>query len=180
MSGRTFFDNLHRKHPELGIMRNSFDESIRMEVFDAFGAPGHKLVHSGLLVAYSSLAEELLVGVTVDLQAISGAGLESGAGLQEAGLGKGGEQCVLVQQLTTLETVCMETWEHRVTLDMSLLDLIDTVAAAMKIGQERGGYHLTENNCIHFKNDILSRMIVKRFSCASIPASDPEFHRLAS
>eukprot|EP00092_Neocalanus_flemingeri_P073335 GFUD01090449.1.p1 GENE.GFUD01090449.1~~GFUD01090449.1.p1 ORF type:complete len:120 (+),score=18.09 GFUD01090449.1:39-398(+) len=45
------------------------------------------------------------------------------------------------------------TWEY-----MALLDLFNTVARAMKQGAARGNCDRFTNNCIHFKNDILSAL----------------------
>ena len=41
---------------------------------------------------------------------------------------------------------------------MSILDLFATLADAMMKGHKRGNYSLLNNNCLHFKNDILSAM----------------------
>eukprot|EP00092_Neocalanus_flemingeri_P071641 GFUD01088083.1.p1 GENE.GFUD01088083.1~~GFUD01088083.1.p1 ORF type:complete len:123 (+),score=30.34 GFUD01088083.1:116-484(+) len=68
------------------------------------------------------------------------------------------EKCAIAHSLTVEDGIDQSTWEYMGSVNMALLDLFDIVARALRQGAARGNYDNFNNNCIHFKNDILSAL----------------------
>ena len=66
---RNFMERLHNKNIEVGIKLKAWKTMKQMDIFEAFGAPGHLGVHAGLTFAYKGLAD-WFISVSVDLAAI--------------------------------------------------------------------------------------------------------------
>jgi len=156
---RNFIHKIHAQNPECGIKKKTWNTRIHMDVFQAFGAPGHCGVHAGLMIAYHGL-EEWFVTISIDLQNIPADQLIN-CELPENVTGSdvsanGNCKCYVEHCLRVVKGVDDSTWEYKGSANMSLLDLFSIVANAMKEGAERGYYTKLGNNCIHFKNDILA------------------------
>eukprot|EP00092_Neocalanus_flemingeri_P099040 GFUD01126326.1.p1 GENE.GFUD01126326.1~~GFUD01126326.1.p1 ORF type:complete len:260 (+),score=60.78 GFUD01126326.1:59-838(+) len=158
---RNFIRNIDLKNLELGIKKREWKTIIQMDVFQAFGAPGHLGVHAGLMIAYPGLGESFIM-LSVDLTAIPSENIfngdipenVAGSDISLAGIKK----CAIAHSLTVEDGIDQSTWEYMGSVNMTLLDLFNTVARAMKQGAARGNYDNFTNNCIHLKNDILSAL----------------------
>eukprot|EP00092_Neocalanus_flemingeri_P011099 GFUD01011948.1.p1 GENE.GFUD01011948.1~~GFUD01011948.1.p1 ORF type:complete len:265 (-),score=59.94 GFUD01011948.1:1123-1917(-) len=156
---RRFIGNIHEKNPECGIKKEEWNTTIQMDVFQAFGAPGHLGVHAGLMIAYPGLGDWFIT-LSVDLAAIPAEKIlngdipenTAGSDISSSGISK----CAVSHTLTVVDGIDESIWEYMGSVNMGLLDLINIVARAMKQGAARGDYNLRSNNSIHFKNDILA------------------------
>eukprot|EP00092_Neocalanus_flemingeri_P099039 GFUD01126325.1.p1 GENE.GFUD01126325.1~~GFUD01126325.1.p1 ORF type:complete len:234 (+),score=53.58 GFUD01126325.1:59-760(+) len=132
---RNFIRNIDLKNLELGIKKREWKTIIQMDVFQAFGAPGHFRVHSSLMIAYCLPGSGRMVHHAVC-----------------------GSYCHSSRENIQEDGIDQSTWEYMGSVNMTLLDLFNTVARAMKQGAARGNYDNFTNNCIHLKNDILSAL----------------------
>ena len=159
---RSFIQKLNLKNAECGIKPPIWGNPLHMDIFQAFGAPGHKGVHSGLMVAYPGL-DNWFITISVDLTAIPLEKLENGE-IPENVEGSdtsfsGIMKTALIHTLTVVDGIDDSIWKYKGSVTMSLLGLFETLADAMKTGEERGkNYDKYSNNCIHFKNDILEAL----------------------
>ena len=155
---RNFIQEIHVQNPECGIKQRTWRTTTHMDIFQAFGAPGHMGVHSGLMIAYQGL-DKWFITLSIDLTAIPVELLENGE-IPESVEGSdtsfsGIKKCAVKHFMKVVDGIDDLIWEYKGSVNMSLLDLFNTVANAMKGGAQRGNYHVRGNNCIHFKNDIL-------------------------
>ena len=156
---RGFIQKLHTKNPECGIRHGKWNNPLHMDIFQAFGAPGHSGVHGGLLIAYPGF-DKWFITISIDLQALSKDILENAKIPENFGecdkSSMGGNLSAVKHTLDVVDGI-ENVWEYKKSVSISLLELFGTVAKAMVAGNKRlQTYDMFKSNCIHFKNDILN------------------------
>eukprot|EP00090_Calanus_glacialis_P035303 TRINITY_DN60291_c0_g1_i1.p1 TRINITY_DN60291_c0_g1~~TRINITY_DN60291_c0_g1_i1.p1 ORF type:complete len:295 (+),score=53.30 TRINITY_DN60291_c0_g1_i1:61-945(+) len=145
--------SIHANNPECGIKPNTWNTIIHMDIFQAFGAPGHRGVHGGLMIAYHGL-REWFINLSVDL--FRKEVLQDDTTIENESGRTVLEKCALEQCLRVVNGIDDNTWEYKGSVLMSILDLFSIVAEEMMKGARRGNYDWRDNNCVHFKNGILA------------------------
>lgn len=156
---RNFMERLHNKNIEVGIKLKAWKTMTQMDIFEAFGAPGHLGVHAGLTFAYKGLAD-WFISVSVDLAAIPAKLIENeeipeNVAVSDASKNVPSKNAV-VHELNVVDGINDEIWRYKGSVKISLIGIFNMIAKAMEAGAGRGNYSLGSNNCIHFKNDILA------------------------
>jgi hypothetical protein len=156
---RSFIQKLNFKNSEVGIKPSKWKDQLHMDIFEAFGAPGHMNVHCGMMVAYPGLANWFIT-ISVDLQAIDPEILENARipeSVRGVDTGFSGEKLSSVKHTLSVVDGIDKLWKYKKSVSISLLQLFNTVAKAMAASEERSKtYSRLNSNCVHFKNDVLN------------------------
>ena len=144
---KRFIEDYHDTNPEVSILplpanELGFDKPIAMDVFWAFGVPGHEQVHTSLLFAYKSTFEDKFVMFKVDLQ----------AGCEDLRLTNPDNE--IMHQLKLCDGVDETIWDnYGGTVILSLHELICIIQSVMSSFPKK--FDILDANCIQFKNMII-------------------------
>ena len=145
---KRYIEDYHDTNPEVSILpspnkdASAFDKPIFMDVFWAFGVPGHEQVHTSLLFAYQSSFENKYVMFKVDLQ----------AGCRDLGLTNPDNE--IMHQLKLCDGIDETIWNnYGGTVNLSLSELILLIQSVMSSFPKQ--FDVLEANCIQFKNMVI-------------------------
>ena len=144
---KRFIEDYHDTNKEVSILPvnvsdGGFDLPILMDVFWAYGVPGHEQVHTSLLFAYKSTLEDKFVLLKVDLQ----------AGCDDIKLTNPDNE--IMHQIKLCTAIDETIWNnYGGTVRLSLNELICIIQSVMSSFPKK--FEVLNANCIQFKNTII-------------------------
>lgn len=144
---KRFIEDYHDTNKEVSILpfhvhEMGFDIPILMDVFWAYGVPGHEQVHTSLLFAYKSTLEEKFVMLKVDLQ----------AGCDDIKLTNPDNE--IMHQIKVCDGINETVWNnYGGTVKLSMNELICIIQSVMSSFPKK--FDVLDANCIQFKNMII-------------------------
>jgi len=145
---KRYIEDYHDSNPEVSILPlnskdvGAFDKPMFIDVFWAFGVPGHEQVHTSLLFAYKSAFEDKYVMLKVDLQ----------AGCEDIRLTNPDNE--IMHQIKLCDGIDETIWNnYGGTVNLSLNELILLIQSVMSSFPKK--FDVLEANCIQFKKMII-------------------------
>ena len=144
---KRFIEDYHDTNPEVSILpatvnQGGFDKQMFMDVFWAFGVPGHEQVHTSLLFAYQSSFKDKFVMFKVDLQ----------AGCEDVRLTNPDNE--IMHQIKLSDGIDETIWNnYGGTVKLSLNELILLIHSVMSSFPKK--FDILDANCIQFKNMVI-------------------------
>ena len=151
---KRFIEDYHDVNQEFGILRKEmeevgdgkgFDVPIMIDVFWAYGVPGHENVHTSLLFAYKGTMEGKFVLFKTDLQ----------AGVNDVSVFNEEKQDnVIMHEIKVCSGIDETTWRNYAgTINISLIELFRIIKKGMITFPKY--YNGLNANCIQFKNVLI-------------------------
>ena len=145
---KRYIEDYHDTNPEVEILPISasdggFDKPIKMDVFWAYGVPGHEQVHTSLLFAYKSAFDNKFVMFKVDLQ----------AGCDDIRLTNPDNE--IMHHIKLCDGIDETIWNnYGGTVILSFNELICIIQSVMSSFPKK--FDVLDANCIQFKNMVIA------------------------